>query len=559
MTYDIQPTKEEIMTPTSFNPGQAYDYPLIIKKLLNTPLINAPNQQIVYRDAQRYTYRDLNERIQRLANALAGLGIGPGDTVAVFDYDSPRYLECFFAVPMMGAVLQTVNWRLSTDQISYTLNHAQAKAVIVHSDFVPILEIIRASLTSVQTQILIAEGGRQADSQLAFDAEYDQMLERASAVHDFADLDENIKATTFYTTGTTGDPKGVHFSHRQLVLHTMSLAIALGAYDNLGRFRSNDVYMPMTPMFHVHAWGLPYVATLLGVKQVYPGKYEPEMLLNLIKTENVTFSHCVPTILQMLLVTPSAQQMDLTRWKVIIGGAKLPKGQARAANELGITVFTGYGMSETCPVMSLSLPKPHMMDWDEDRKLDILTKTGTPIPLVEIEVVDEADRPIAHDGITAGEVVFRAPWLTNSYSKAPDKTKELWRNGYLHSGDVGHIDPEGYLQITDRIKDVIKSGGEWVSSLDLENILSQHEAVMESAAIGVPDAKWGERPLMLVVLKPQFVGQTTEAELKTYMRQAVDQGRLPKYGLPEKMVIVKALAKTSVGKLDKKRMRQEFR
>ncbi len=547
------------MPPTSFNPGQAYDYPLILKKLLNTPLINAPNQQIVYRDAQRYTYHDLNERIQRLANALTSLGIGPGDTVAVFDYDSPRYLECFFAVPMMGAVLQTVNWRLSTDQISFTLNHAQAKAVIVHSDFVPIVETIRASLTSVQIRILIGEGDRQTDSQLAFDAEYDQMLKRASAVHDFADLDENTKATTFYTTGTTGDPKGVHFSHRQLVLHTLSLAIALGAYDNLGRFRSNDVYMPMTPMFHVHAWGLPYVATLLGVKQVYPGKYEPEMLLNLIKTENVTFSHCVPTILQMLLVTPSAQQMDLTRWKVIIGGAKLPKGQARAANELGITVYTGYGMSETCPVMSLSLPKPHMMNWDEDRKLDILTKTGTPIPLVEIEVVDETDRPIAHDGITTGEVVFRAPWLTKSYSKAPDKTKELWRNGYLHSGDVGHIDPEGYLQITDRIKDVIKSGGEWVSSLDLENILSQHEAVLESAAIGVPDAKWGERPFMLVVLKPQFVDRTTQAELKTYMRQAVDQGQLPKYGLPDKIVLVEALPKTSVGKLDKKRMRQEFR
>ena len=208
--------------------------------------------------------------------------------------------------------------------------------------------------------------------------------------------------------------------------------------------------------------------------------------------------------------------------------------------------------------MCLSLPKPHMADWDEDRKLDIVTKTGIPIPLAEIEVVDADGAPVVHDGETVGEVVFRAPWLTHSYFKAPDKTEMLWRNGYLHSGDVGHIDSEGYLQITDRIKDVIKSGGEWVSSLDLENILSQHGAVLESAAIGMPDAKWGERPLMLVVLKPDFTGRVTEDELKDHMQKAADQGRLPKYGVPDKIMLVDTLAKTSVGKLDKKRMRQEF-
>ena len=547
------------MNTSFYPPGQAYAYPLIIKKLLQSSLIQAPEQQVVYRDGRRQTYSDLYQDIQRLANGLTSLGIGQGDTVAVFDYDSPRYLACFFAVPMMGAVLQTVNWRLSSEQIAFTINHAGAKAIVIHSDFLPLLETIRPSLETVKRIILIAEGGGQEAPTAQVDASYDALLGQAAAAYDFPDLDENTKATTFYTTGTTGDPKGVHFSHRQLVLHTLSLTIALGSYETIGRFRSNDVYMPLTPMFHVHAWGLPFVATLLGVKQVYPGKYEPQLLLELIQNEKVTFSHCVPTILQMLLAQPAAQEADLSKWKVIIGGAKMSKGLAQAARQAGITVYTGYGMSETCPVMSLSLPRAHMQDWDEERQLEILTKTGTPIPLVEIEVVDPEDHPLPHDGASSGEVVFRAPWLTQSYFKSPEKTGELWRNGYLHSGDVGHIDAEGYLQITDRIKDVIKTGGEWISSLDLENILSQHEAVLESAAIGVPDSKWGERPLMLVVLKPGYKDKVNPDELRSFMQEAAAQGRLPKYGVPDRVIITEALAKTSVGKLDKKQMRLDYR
>ena len=430
--------------------------------------------------------------------------------------------------------------------------------VIINSDFLPILASIGPKLETVRNIVIIAEGGKMPEDPPPHDARYEEMLAAAPAAYDFPDLDENTKATTFYTTGTTGDPKGVHFTHRQLVLHTLSVAIAAGAYETIGRFRSNDVYMPITPMFHVHAWGIPYVATLLGVKQVYPGKYEPEMLLKLIVTEKVSFSHCVPTILQMLAASPAVKQFDLSHWKVIIGGAKLPRGLAKAARDIGITLFAGYGMSETCPVMSLAMPKTHMLDWDEDRLLDLVVKTGLPIPLVEIEVVDTDGRPVSHDGISTGEVVFRAPWLTQSYFKAPEKTRELWRDVYLHSGDMGHIDEQGYLQITDRIKDVIKSGGEWISSLDLENVLSQHEAVAESAAIGVPDQKWGERPLMLVVLKPEFVDRVEAEDLQAYMRQAAERGLLPKYGVPDRFSFVDQLPKTSVGKLDKKLMRLDF-
>ncbi|MCP4350828.1 MAG: fatty acid--CoA ligase [Desulfobacterales bacterium] len=545
------------MPEKNFLPGENYDYPLIIKKLLNTPLIYSPNQEIIYRDKMRYTYKTLEERINRLADSLTNLGVNFGDTVAVFDYDSHRYLECFFAIPMMGAVLQTINWRLSADQVIYTINHAEAKLIIINSDFLPILEEIRDQLENVQKIVVISEEGGSPDTKLEFAGEYEKILESAAVSYDFPDMDENTKATTFYTTGTTGLPKGVHFSHRQLVLHTFSTAVALGSYHTIGRLRSNDVYMPITPMFHVHAWGIPYVATLLGVKQIYPGKYEPAMLLKLIVSEKVTFSHCVPTILQMLVNSPAVKEIDLSGWKVIIGGSRLPKGLAKAARDMGIDVYTGYGMSETCPVISLGVPKADMLDWEDEKILDIVIKTGLPIPLAEIQIVDPDDKPLPHDGVSTGEVALRSPWLTKSYFKADDKTKELWRRGWLYTGDVGYIGEDGYLQITDRIKDVIKSGGEWVSSLDLENMISQHEAVMESAAIGVPDEKWGERPLMLVVLKPEYAGKVTAEDFKEHMKKFADQGKLPKYGVPDRYEIVDEIAKTSVGKINKKVLREQ--
>ena len=546
------------MSKTDYQPGQSYAYPLIIKKLLSTPLIYSPQREIVYSDQLRYTYRTLNERIHRLAGGLEKLNVKPGDTVAVFDYDSHRYLECFFAIPMMGAVLQTINWRLSAEQILYTLNHAGAKMIIIHHDFLPILEDIKDKLETAQKIVLISEAEAKPDAKLNFAAEYEELLQSVSGDYPFPDLDENTKATTFYTTGTTGNPKGVHFSHRQLVLHTLSVAVSCGTYHTIGRFRSNDVYMPLTPMFHVHAWGFPYVATLLGVKQIYPGPYEPHKLLKLIEDEKVTYSHCVPTILQMLLNCPAAQEVDLSDWKVVIGGARLPKGLARAAQALGVEIHAGYGMSETGPVMSMATPKEDMLDWEADELLDVIIKTGKPIPLAEIEVFDSEGKALPHDGESSGEVVMRSPWLTHTYHKAPEKTAELWRSGWLHSGDVGHIDAQGYLQITDRIKDVIKSGGEWISSLDLENLMSQHEAVLESAAIGIPDEKWGERPLMVITLKPEFKDKISADDFKQFMKKFAEEGKLPKYGVPDHYEFVDQIPKTSVGKLDKKELRKHY-
>jgi len=546
------------MTEKTYPPGECYNYPLIIKKLLNDPLIKSPDREIVYGDNHRYTYRDLNQRIARLADGLTGLGASAGDTIAVFDYDSHRYLECFFAIPMIGAVLQTVNWRLSAEQIAYTVNHAEARFIIINADFLPILDEIYDKLETVKTVVVISENPAAAETKISPAAEFEELMQSASGSFDFPDLDENTKATTFYTTGTTGNPKGVHFTHRQLVLHTLAVAVEFGSFHTTCRFRSNDVYMPLTPMFHVHAWGFPYVATLLGAKQIYPGQYEPEKLLRLIQKEGVTFSHCVPTILQMLLTSPSIKDADLSNWKVVIGGARLPKGLAKTAQDLGIEISAGYGMSETGPVMTAATPKEDMLDWEEDKLLDITIKTGKPIPLAEVEVVDAEGNILPHDGVSTGEVVMRSPWLTQTYFKAPEKTEELWRNGWLYSGDVGYIGENGYLQITDRIKDVIKSGGEWVSSLDLENLLSQHEAVLESAAIGVPDEKWGERPLMIVTLKPEFQGKVGEVELKAFMKKGSEEGKLPKYGVPDRYVFTDAIPKTSVGKLDKKVLRKQY-
>ncbi|HRT27081.1 MAG TPA: fatty acid--CoA ligase [Syntrophales bacterium] len=541
-----------------YQPGESYKYPLIIKKLLLTPIIYSPNKEIVYRDKARFTYRTLYERINRLASGLEKLGVKQGDTVCVFDYDSNRYLECYFAVPMMGAVLHTMNWRLSPEQILYTMNHAEDDVVLINSDFLPVLEEIWDKLTTVKKVVLLTDEDKKPATKLNIDIEYEEMLRGASPTYDFPDLDENTKATTFYTTATTGLPKGVYFSHRQLVLHTMCTALMVGSYESIGRFRSRDVYMPLTPMFHAHAWGIPYVATLLAVKQVYPGKYEPEVLLKLILGEKVTFSHCVPTIIHMLVTSPVAKKVDLSHWKVIIGGAALPKGLAKAAMDLGIEIYAGFGMSETCPVVTIANLKEHMLDWDADKKVDVLIKTGLPLPLAELKVVDSQGNELPHDGKSTGELVMRVPYLTESYFKDPEKTKELWRDGWLHGGDVAYIDEEGYVQITDRMKDVIKTGGEWISSLDLESLTSQFAGVSEAAAIGIPDEKWGERPMMVVVLKPEFKGKVSADDLKQFLKKFADEGRLPKYGIPDKYVFVDAIPKTSVGKINKIELRKMY-
>lgn len=305
-----------------------YKYPLLIKKLLTRSLQWNPEQKIIYRDIFEYTYADFYKRIKKLANLLTSLDIKKGDIVAVMDWDSHRYLEHYFAVPMIGAILHTINIRLSPDQILYTINHAEDKILIVHEDFFPIVNIMYQKFESVKKIIVINDSGKLPESKFEFTGEYEKLLHDQSDTFDFPDFDENTIATTFYTTGTTGNPKGVYFTHRQLVLHTISGMANLNAFTDPVSFTCNDVYLPLTPMFHVHAWGVPYMATAMGVKQIYPGRYEPKMLTKLLLKHKVTFSHCVPTILQMILSSSETKDINFSNWKVIIGGAALSKGLA---------------------------------------------------------------------------------------------------------------------------------------------------------------------------------------------------------------------------------------
>ena len=530
----------------------AVEPPLVINRILEAGVQKAPAQTITYGDRD-FTYREFEERVHRLAGALAAQGIKPGDTVAVMDWDTNRYLEAFFAIPMMGAVLHTVNVRLSPEQVLYTINHAADDAILVNSEFLPILEAIKDRIEPVKTYILLDDDGVRSSDALPLAGEYEELLAKAPARFEFPELDENTRATTFYTTGTTGLPKGVYFSHRQLVLHTFAGRSSMAGVGQ-GRFNEDDVYMPITPMFHVHAWGIPYMATLMGVQQVYPGRYEPASLLKLLVTKKVTFSHCVPTIIQMLLQAEAAKSIDLSGWKVIIGGSALPKALAMGALERGIDIYTGYGMSETCPLLTLAQLTPELEKADLETQADYRTRTGRPVAMVQLRIVDGEMNDVPHDGKSQGEVVVRAPWLTQGYLHDTEKSEELWAGGWLHTGDVAVMSEDGWLKIVDRIKDVIKTGGEWVSSIDLEGMILQHAGVGECAVVGVPDEKWGERPVALVVKN----GDADEEGIKALMADYADKGIISRYGIPDRVIFVDELPRTSVGKLDKKKMRSEM-
>jgi fatty-acyl-CoA synthase len=535
----------------------AYTYPLLIKQLLHTPLMQAPQQEIVYRDLRRITYAELRDRIGRLASALAEIGVLPGDTVGVLDWDSNRFLEAFFAIPMMGAVLQTVNVRLSPEQITHTIKHAGSSVLLVNDEFVDLVQSIVPQLPNVKKLVVMSDRKTPATGNLQFVGEYEELLAAASPGYDFPDFDENTQATTFYTTGTTGLPKGVYFSHRQLVVHALAELAFLGTAGKQGRFHRDDVYMPITPMFHVHAWGFPWAATLAGVKQVYPGRYDPALLVKLIKSEGVTLTHGVPTILQMVLGAAASANVNLAGLKMVIGGSALPKALAKQALACGIDIFAGYGMSETGPLLTLGQVKSSDLTGDPDAEVEFRTKAGRTCPLVDLRIVDPAMKALPHDGKTSGEVVVRAPWLTQGYFENPEASEQLWTGGYLHTNDIGVISPDGCVQITDRIKDVIKTGGEWVSSLELEDIIAHQAGVAECAVIGIKDARWGERPLALVVRDPNVKPPVSEDDIKAHLMTYCEKGIISKYGVPQKILFVDALAKTSVGKIDKKALRAQ--
>ncbi|WP_289050929.1 fatty acid--CoA ligase [uncultured Psychrobacter sp.] len=550
--------------------GEAYGFPLIIKQLLNRAKIVSTNQTISYANKITYTYAEFFKRVNRLANVLKNMGLQAGDVVAVMDWDSHRYLEAYFAVPMSGMILQTVNVRLAEDKVLYTINHAKPKALLLNAEFEPMAKNYRHEAPSIEKIIWLDDTGfddaeyGENDTKTAqvsmpdyVEGEYEAMLAAASDEFDFPDFDENTIATTFYTSGTTGDPKGVFFTHRQIVLQTLASTLATALNAEGQGVRYNDVYMPMTPLFHVHAWCWPYGATMIGLKQVYPGRYVSEVLVDLIERHKVTLSHGVPTILQMLLKEIAARGRRFKGLKLMVGGSKINEGLAKNAIDSGIEFMPGFGMSESCPVVARAVFDDKIDVMSMDEQISYRCLSGSPIMLVSMEIWDENGKPIPMDGESTGELVMRAPWLTQSYFKNPEAGNELWRGGWMHTQDIACITPDGTLKITDRLKDVIKSGGEWVSSLEVETILSFHPSIADIAVIGVPDEKWGEKPLALAVLKPEYTDTKAE-DILALGHQAVEKGRLPKYSVPSEIKFLLEMPKTSVGKLDKKRMRMMF-
>jgi len=416
----------------------AYAFPLLIKQLLVTPIAQRSRKEIVYRDRVRFGYPQLVQRIGRLGSALSKLGVGFGSTVGVLDWDSNRYLESYFAVPMLGATLMKTNVRLSPEQIAYTLDHSEAETLLVNVDFMSLVQQILPQLPRVKRIICLSDDGMKPQG-LDWVGEYEALLADGDPAHEFPDFDENTRATLYYTTGTTGAPKGVFFSHRQLVLHCLTVLATVSQAAENGRFTRNDVYMPLTPMFHAHAWGYPYIATLGGWKQVYPGRYEPSMLVKLVKTEGVTYSHCVPTVLGMVLGAPEAQDADFGGWKVLIGGSALSRTLCEAALSRNIDIYCGYGMSESCPLLTLAQIKSDTIDALQgseriDREIDIRMTPGMPILLAQVRIVDEQMQPVPADvrSVGIGHVHFAQPLFIQladaGLGNLVDKFVPLWHS-----------------------------------------------------------------------------------------------------------------------------------
>ena len=408
--------------------------------------------------------------------------------------------------------------------------------------------------------MLLHDRKEKPTTRLPIECEYEEMLAASSPFFQFPDFDENTRATTFHTTGTTGRPKGVYFSHRQMVLHTLGITAEYGCAPSQGRIHRDDVYMPLTPMFHVHAWGVPYLYTMMGSKQVYPGRYAPDVLLGLIAREGVTFTHCVPTILQMLLSAPGSNDVDLSRLKMVVGGSAMPRALVRAAMARGIDVLHRLWAIRV---------RPDAFGRASDRRANGggprgAGRSGAPPRVCRRRWwICASSIRICRTSRTTARPAARSSCAPRGSPRAistiPAASDQLWAGGYMHTGDVATWDADGTIHIVDRIKDIIKSGGEWVSSLQVEDIISEKSGVVKAAVIAVKDAKWGERPMALVILEPDFAGGSAEAAeeaIRAHVRSYVDKGVISKFAIPDRVMIVKELPLTSVGKVDKAALRE---
>ncbi|UCD59308.1 MAG: long-chain-fatty-acid--CoA ligase [Candidatus Hydrogenedentota bacterium] len=551
-------------------------YPLLLTTFMKRPVRLYPNEiGVVYRNPDtgqyfRFTWLEWYERTCRLANALKGpLSVQPGkpgepgDRVATMALNHHRHLELYYAAPCIGAVLHPVNMRLSLDHIVHTIENSKDKIIFFDDSFLPVVERIYERIEStVEKFVYISDKPGKPKTKVAPLYEYEELLEEQSPELEWPNLEEDTYATLSYTTATTGLPKGVMFTHRQLYLFT--LHVTLGRMWNSDpaniRLGESSVTLFITPLFHIHGWGAPFSAVFGAHKIVLPGRFTVDGFCELVQTEKVTTSGLVPTVLAMLVEYEDLDRYDLSSLKnVSIGGAALPLGLKAKAEKMipGFTAVSGYGMTETAPTTIAGFVKKSMKDSPKEGLDEIRVKTGLPMPGLEVEVVDENGRPVPRDNETIGEIVIRGPWVMEKYYENPEKTAEVWRDGWFHTGDVAKIDEEGYITIVDRVTDMIRSGAEMVPTVLLENLTATADFVLEAAYVGVPDPKWGERPLAIIRLVPG-AAEGDEDILRFLETEGVAKGKITKWMLPDFIAITDEIPKTSVGKFDKKAIKKNL-
>ncbi len=500
---------------------------------------------------RRQTYAQTGERAARLANALRTLGVDGDQRVATLLWNNSEHLEAYLGVPSMGAVLHTLNLRLDPGQLAYIANHAADHAVICDHTLVPLLAAVLPQTETIRHVIITGPGGQAVAAHAGKLAHpgvqvhsYEELLAAALSTFDWPDLDERSAAAMCYTSGTTGLPKGVVYSHRSAYLHSMGVCMG-----NSLAMSERDRVLPVVPMFHANAWGLPYAAVMSGADLIMPDRFlQPEPLARLIETERVTLAGAVPTIWNGLLQHVRAHGGDLSSLRMVpCGGSAVPRSLMEAfEQELGVLIVQAWGMTETSPIGSVAHPPAGT---PADEAWQYRDTQGRLVCTVEARLVGDNGVVLPHDGVAVGEVEVRGPWVTGSYYRDDDPAK--FHDGWLRTGDVGTIDPLGFLTLTDRAKDVIKSGGEWISSMELENAVMAHPDVVEAAVIGVPDDKWGERPLATVVLRAG--ASVTAAELRDFLAD-----RVPRWQLPERWSFISEVPKTSVGKFAKTKIREAY-
>ena len=531
-------------------PGRMMDFPLTLTHLLERARRYFPRVEIVSRAADgtlsTCTWGDIYERSGKLAHALSRLGVKPGDRVGTLAWNHYRHLEAYFAVPMMGAVVHTLNLRLHPTELTYIARHAEDSVILVDRSLLPLLNQFVAGVPTVRHVVVIPDDGPTAAGQL----DYEALLEKERPEYDWPRLDENSACTICYTSGTTGNPKGVVYSHRSSVLH----AIVIATSDGLG-IASRDSVMPVVPMFHANAWGLPHACAVVGARMVFPGpKLDPESLLDLMAKEKVTCSAGVPTIwlgiLALLDATPKRWDLSSLR-QMIIGGSAAPPSLIEGFQKRhGLTVLHAWGMTETNPLGTIARLTPSLEGKSEEERLAARASQGFAVPFVETRHVADDGRVLPWDGETMGELEVRGPWVAESY--LGDEGKDRWaKDGWFKTGDVVTIDAAGYLRICDRSKDVIKSGGEWISSVTLENALMSHPAVLEAAVFAGRHPKWDERPIAAIVTKKDM--KVTEVELRSHL-----EGKFAKFWMPDAYVFTDQIPRTSTGKFLKTKLRELY-